>query len=155
TNPSIEFNCCKARWTCWSFAHCYLDLPMGIRSRSTSSGLPTICCKSNTDRYIQPFIVWSARDGLRPNGKSQAKTRSGSSSITDSPPPAESSSWPRNRSGRSSPARLPGSCGRPGRAEMTSWRHRGRERDLDREIRADLELEAEEQGANGLSLEEA
>src|SRR5215472_8028930 len=34
------------------------------------------------------------------------------------------------------------------------WRQ-GRERDLDREIRADLELEAEEQGEKGLSAEEA
>jgi hypothetical protein len=38
---------------------------------------------------------------------------------------------------------------------MTWWRRRGREWDLDREIRADLELEAEEQGENGLSAEEA
>jgi predicted permease len=36
-----------------------------------------------------------------------------------------------------------------------TWRREGRERDLDREIRADLELEAEEQGENGLSAEEA
>src|SRR5215469_3878882 len=43
----------------------------------------------------------------------------------------------------------------PGKAEMTWWRRKGREGDLDREIRADLELEAEEQGENGLSAEEA
>ncbi len=38
---------------------------------------------------------------------------------------------------------------------MTWWRRKGRESDLDREIRADLELEAEEQGETGLSAEEA
>ena len=38
---------------------------------------------------------------------------------------------------------------------MTWWRRTGRERDLDSEIRADLEFEAEEQGKNGLSAEEA
>jgi predicted permease len=38
---------------------------------------------------------------------------------------------------------------------MTWWLRKGRESDLDREIRADLELEAEEQGENGLSAEEA
>ncbi|MGA7237387.1 MAG: ABC transporter permease [Bryobacteraceae bacterium] len=38
---------------------------------------------------------------------------------------------------------------------MTWWRRKGREWDLDREIRADLALEAEEQGENGLSSEAA
>ena len=38
---------------------------------------------------------------------------------------------------------------------MRWWRREERERDLDREIRADLELEAEEQAGHGLSPEEA
>ena len=38
---------------------------------------------------------------------------------------------------------------------MTWWRRQGREYDLDREIRGDLELEAEEQLENGLSPQEA
>lgn len=38
---------------------------------------------------------------------------------------------------------------------MPWWRHRERERDLEREIRCDLELEAEEQGANGLLPQDA
>jgi predicted permease len=38
---------------------------------------------------------------------------------------------------------------------MARWRLKTCEQDLDREIRADLELEAEEQGGNGLSAEEA
>jgi predicted permease len=38
---------------------------------------------------------------------------------------------------------------------MRWWRHREREQDLEREIRSDLELEAEEQEANGLSPQDA
>ena len=35
------------------------------------------------------------------------------------------------------------------------WRRREHEQDLDREIRSDLQLEAEEQEANGLSSQDA
>src|SRR5260370_26138510 len=38
---------------------------------------------------------------------------------------------------------------------MKWWRRKEREDDLERELRSDLNLEAEEQQANGLSLEEA
>ena len=38
---------------------------------------------------------------------------------------------------------------------MRWWRRREREQDLEREIRSDLELEAEEQEANGFSPEDA
>ena len=38
---------------------------------------------------------------------------------------------------------------------MRWWRHREREQDLEREIRSDLELEAQEQEAKGLSPQEA
>jgi hypothetical protein len=38
---------------------------------------------------------------------------------------------------------------------MKWWRKKSREEDLGRELRADLELEAEEQEANGLSSREA
>jgi len=41
------------------------------------------------------------------------------------------------------------------RTDMRWWRHRGRERDLDRELRSHLELEAEEQRDAGLSFDQA
>src|ERR1051325_10519895 len=115
------------------------------------------CSRLSTARYTPHFTAWSAKDGLQPNGKPQARTSSANSNITGSPQPAGNSSSKKSRNGKNSRARLRALCGLLRRADMRRRHHRnrGRDHDLEREISSHLDLEAEQQQENGLSPEDA
>src|SRR5580700_4635297 len=104
---------------------------------------------------IPPCTDCSSRGGSPPNGKTPiADARCGS--IASLRRGRGNSKW-KNPIGTNWRRRLPESCGRR-RSEMWDWARRRwsrADRELDREIQAHVEWEAEDLAAGGMPLEEA
>src|SRR5581483_7866081 len=132
-----------------------MALLMATKSESIFSGLQTISFKCNTARSTQRCTDCSGGDGSRLNGK-WLQIGIENSSTTGSPIREESNLSLKNRNGNGWRTRWRGSCGRqPRRAEMKWWKIGKRDRDLERVLQSDLELEEQEQRERGLAPDEA
>src|SRR5580698_5874456 len=114
-----------------------------MRSQSTSSARPMMCCRWSMVRCIPRCIVWSEKGGLFQGGR---RPRNGivSSSITGSNRPGENSLFAKNRSGNGLGSHF-------GRLR----KQRDSEQELNRELQSHLQLESEEQQESGLAPEDA
>src|SRR5258708_3734937 len=95
-------------------------------------------------RYTPRCTGWNAKGGWPPGGNRPRRSKSANSNIIGSLRRAGSSSWPKSRNGIEWRLRSLRSCGPPRNDDVLWWRRKNREEELERELRSDLELEAEE-----------
>ncbi len=72
-NPLTESNSCRERWIFWSCAVAFRPAPRTRDHQSDSTVTPTSCCRSTTDRSIQPYTGLNRKNGSAGSGSSPAK----------------------------------------------------------------------------------